>query len=114
MRNNLGGCLADDMGLGKTLQTIALLTSLYPVAEAPTLVVMPRSLLFNWEQELARFAPQLSVATYYGPDRDLAKCLGSQVVLTTYAVARNDIEQLKDIKFECAILDESQIGRAHV
>lgn len=107
-RNNLGGCLADDMGLGKTLQTIALLTSLYPVAEAPTLVVMPRSLLFNWEQELARFAPQLSVATYYGPDRDLAKCLGNQVVLTTYAVARNDIEQLKDIKFECAILDESQ------
>ena len=69
---------------------------------------MPRSLLFNWEQELARFAPQLSVATYYGPDRDLAKSLDSQVVLTTYAVARNDIEQLKDIKFECAILDESQ------
>lgn len=88
-RNNLGGCLADDMGLGKTLQAIALLSSLYPSSADPSLVVMPRSLLFNWENELARFAPQLSVATYYGPDRNLDKCLEHQVVLTTYAVARN-------------------------
>ncbi len=106
--NKLGGCLADDMGLGKTLQTIALLSLVYPDCSAPTLIVMPRSLLFNWEKELDRFAPAISHSTYYGTDRDLTKALESNIVLTTYAVARNDIMKLKDIKFQCIVLDESQ------
>ncbi len=107
-QNGLGGCLADDMGLGKTLQAIALLSAVCPKAEAPSLVIMPRSLLFNWENELKRFAPQLSVSTYYGTERDLDACLGSDLILTTYAVVRNDIEKLRGVRFECAILDESQ------
>lgn len=105
--NGLGGCLADDMGLGKTVQTIALFTLIYPKEKTPSLIVMPKSLLFNWEAEFAKFAPELKVATYYGPDRDLEKALEAQVVLTTYAIARNDIEKLMKINFHCIILDES-------
>lgn len=106
--NNLGGCLADDMGLGKTVQLIALLSLIYPGCQLPTLIIMPRSLLFNWEKELKRFCPQISFSTYYGADRDLECSLKSDVVLTTYALARNDILKLKDHKFECVVLDESQ------
>lgn len=106
---DLGGCLADDMGLGKTLQTISLLTLVYPAASNPSVIVMPRSLLFNWEKELARFAPQLRVKTYYGPDRNLDETLlDTDVILTTYAMMRNDIEALQKVKFEYVILDESQ------
>lgn len=106
--NNLGGCLADDMGLGKTVQTIGVLTQLYPQAERPTLIVMPRSLLFNWQQELKKFAPQLSVATYYGSERFLDEALNAQIILTTYAMVRNDIEKLRTINWQYIILDESQ------
>lgn len=106
--NNLGGCLADDMGLGKTLQTIAILSTLYPGTDSPSLIVMPRSLLFNWEKEFERFAPQISTATYYGTDRDLDAALRADVVITTYAMIRNDIEKLKDVAFHYVILDESQ------
>lgn len=106
--NDLGGCLADDMGLGKTLQTITLLSDIQPKAEKPTLVIMPRSLLFNWEAELRKFAPQLSVSTYYGQNRNFENCAGSDIILSTYAVVRNDIEELMKQSFECVILDESQ------
>ncbi len=106
--NNLGGCLADDMGLGKTLQTISLLSRIYPASDKPSLVIMPRSLLFNWENELKRFAPQLEVSTYYGPNRNADECMRAQVVLTTYAMIRNDIERLMEMQFDTVILDESQ------
>lgn len=107
-KNNLGGCLADDMGLGKTLQTIAMLTLIYPKAKKPALVVMPRSLLFNWQNELARFAPQLDSYTYYGNTRDMDEAYRHQVILTTYALVRNDIGQFSKKDFEMVILDESQ------
>ncbi len=106
--NNLGGCLADDMGLGKTVQTIGLLTLVYPKVKKPTLIVMPRSLLFNWQNELQRFAPQISAYTYYAGDRDLKAAMKHQVILTTYALVRNDIEQLRKKDFHMVILDESQ------
>lgn len=106
--NHLGGCLADDMGLGKTLQTITMLARIYPKVKRPSLLVMPRSLLFNWENELQRFAPQLTFTIYYGPQRDLTEALKSQLVLTTYALVRNDIEQLLEHEFHYIILDESQ------
>lgn len=106
--NNLGGCLADDMGLGKTIQTIAMLARIYPKTKQPSLLVMPRSLIFNWQNELARFAPQLSVYTYYGNSRDLPEAMKSQLILTTYAMVRNDAEQLCKKKFHYVILDESQ------
>ena len=106
--NNLGGCLADDMGLGKTIQTIAMLLQIYPKCTKPSLIVMPKSLVFNWENELEKFAPSLTHSVYYGNNRNLEEALKSNVVLTTYAIARNDIDQLRKVEFEYVILDESQ------
>ncbi|MDE6311588.1 MAG: DEAD/DEAH box helicase family protein, partial [Muribaculaceae bacterium] len=107
--NGFGGCLADDMGLGKTIQTIAVLQKTLARKDAlPVLIVMPRSLIFNWQEELRRFAPELSVAVYHGLGRDLQEAMESQVVLTTYAMVRNDIGALKDCEFEYVVLDESQ------
>ncbi|MEO8852264.1 MAG: DEAD/DEAH box helicase [Ginsengibacter sp.] len=108
--NKLGGCLADDMGLGKTLQTIALLAEVYSQKKKPlpSVVVMPKSLLFNWENELKRFAPQLTFYTWYGSNRDMNEARKNDLIFTTYATLRNDIEQWKDQKFLYAILDESQ------
>lgn len=108
--NKIGGCLADDMGLGKTIQTISMLLKVYSGAEGlqPSLIVMPRSLLFNWESELKRFAPTLTFSVYYGQNRKLGEALNSQIVLTTYSVVRNDIELLQKENFHYVILDESQ------
>ena len=106
--NHMGGCLADDMGLGKTLQTIGVLNLIYPQESKPTLLVMPRSLLFNWQNEIERFSPQLKVYTYYGTTRDMEEALKHQLILTTYAIVRNDIEQFKEQEFHYVILDESQ------
>ena len=103
--NNMGGCLADDMGLGKTLQTITMLTR---ISAGPSLIVMPRSLLFNWQDELQKFAPQLTYYIYYGGQRDLNEACKQQLVLTTYALVRNDIEQFRKVPFHYVILDESQ------
>ena len=107
--NGFGGCLADDMGLGKTIQTISLLL----LADSgkkklPSLIVMPRTLLFNWKAEFEKFAPGINIYTYYGPDRNLSDAAGCSVIMTTYAVVRNDIEQLSKRDFHCVILDESQ------
>jgi SNF2 family DNA or RNA helicase len=74
----------------------------------PSLIVMPRSLLFNWQDELKKFAPQLTYAVYYGAQRDLKEAMKQQLVLTTYALVRNDIEELRKQKFHFVILDESQ------
>ena len=107
-QNSLGGCLADDMGLGKTLQTICLLSSIYPKQKKPSLVVMPKSLLFNWEKELEKFAPKLTFYTYYSAQRNIEDALEKQIVLTTYSTLRIDIEKLKEKDFYYIILDESQ------
>ena len=104
----MGGCLADDMGLGKTVQTIAALCKSVKKTELPSLIIMPRSLLFNWEEEFARFAPEIRVATYYGLSRDPEDAMKAQVILTSYAVVRNDIEKLSSLEFDYIILDESQ------
>lgn len=107
-QNSLGGCLADDMGLGKTLQTICLLASIYPKQKMPSLVVMPKSLLFNWEKELEKFAPQLSFYTYYSAQRNIEDAVQKQIILTTYSTLRIDIEKLKEQAFYYIVLDESQ------
>ena len=115
--NHFGGCLADDMGLGKTLQTITMLARVYKNEASPSateggalssLIIMPRSLLFNWQDELKKFAPQLTYYTYYGAQRDLEEALRHQLILTTYALVRNDIEQFREQQFHYIILDESQ------
>ena len=107
-QNSLGGCLADDMGLGKTLQTICLLSSIYPKQKKPSLVVMPKSLLFNWEKELEKFAPALTFYTYYSAQRNIEDAMQKQIILTTYSTLRIDIEKLKELDFYYIILDESQ------
>jgi len=105
----LGGCLADDMGLGKTLQAIALLASKYTDQEQkPSLIIMPRSLLYNWKREVEKFAPQLSTYIFHGNDRDYEKAMSVNLILTTYAIARNEVEKLKEEEFFYVILDESQ------
>ncbi len=109
MEHKLGGCLADDMGLGKTIQTLALMASVYPEKETrPSLVVMPRSLLFNWAAEAKRFTPNIKTHTHYGLGRDWEKAKGAHLVFTTYATMRNDIKQLSEEEFFYVILDESQ------
>ncbi|MGK5092480.1 SNF2-related protein [Deltaproteobacteria bacterium TL4] len=106
--HELGGCLADDMGLGKTLQAITLLSSIYPKEQKASLLVMPKSLIFNWQKELTRFNPELSYYVYYGNDRDLEAAKKHHLILTTYGMLRNAIEQFKEESFYYLILDESQ------
>ncbi len=106
--NDFGGCLADDMGLGKTIQAISLLSYIYPKTKTPSLIVMPKSLLTNWQNEIDKFNPNLSYYLYYGQDRDTKMFKTHNLILTTYAITRNDIEKLKEYKFDTIILDESQ------
>ncbi|MDX8148503.1 DEAD/DEAH box helicase [Lentzea sp. BCCO 10_0061] len=99
----LGACLADDMGLGKTITLIAL--HLHRDHELPTLVVCPASLLGNWEREIHRFAPGVSVTRYHGPQRTLAT---GGVVLTTYGTMRLDAEALSEHEWGMVVADEAQ------
>ena len=106
--HDLGGCLADDMGLGKTLQSIALLTKLNEEKKRKSLIVMPKSLIFNWENEFNKFSPNIKVGIYYGNGRNVEIFDSVDAILTTYGTIRNDIETIKDYQFDMIILDESQ------
>jgi SNF2 family DNA or RNA helicase len=106
-----GGCLADDMGLGKTVQTLALLAhekEAHP--EATSLLVMPTSLIYNWELEARKFTPCLRVLTYTGTQRikDNSRFAKYDLVLTSYGITRMDVDILKGFYFNYVILDESQ------
>ncbi len=111
-----GGCLADDMGLGKTIQVLALLesrrTELLPEGQTrkPSLVVVPKSLVFNWIDEASRFTPQLRLLDYSGLDRATLReqFANYDVIVITYGILRRDIVELRKIPFDYAILDESQ------
>jgi non-specific serine/threonine protein kinase len=131
------GCLADDMGLGKTIQALACLLrekemnsagvkgkkkkaksddsgaegdSAVAAGRKTSLIVAPLSVLFNWENERARFAPDLKMFVHHGLERERSTAHFSDydLVLTTYATMRNDVEFLKDFRFHYLILDESQ------
>ncbi|RYY38754.1 MAG: ATP-dependent helicase [Chitinophagaceae bacterium] len=109
--HNFGGCLADDMGLGKTVQAIALLLAQRERhREHPDLVVVPTSLLFNWEAELERFAPSLRVLRFYGPNRarQLKSTTRYDVLLTTYGTVLSDGSWLEQQQFNLLLLDEAQ------
>ena len=106
-----GGCLADDMGLGKTIQMIAyILHQLEKGRKDANLVIVPTSLLFNWQLELDKFAPHLKRLVVYGADRKTKSTDFSKydIVLTSYGTMLSDIEYLKGYRFNCIILDESQ------
>jgi len=107
-----GGCLADDMGLGKTVQFLALLQDRHSkgLIKNPSLVVVPKSLIFNWHQECTRFTPDLKVVEYTGLARArLRKKLArADIVLTTYGTVRRDVLHLKETEFDYVVLDEAQ------
>ncbi len=127
-RFGFGGCLADDMGLGKTVQILALLAgrrarrarrsprsagaprSPGSPGRQPSLVVVPRSLLYNWREEAARFAPRLTILELHGAERrcDPATLAEFDLVLTTYGTLKRDIDLLSAIEFDYCILDEAQ------
>ncbi|MDZ7648749.1 MAG: SNF2-related protein [Cytophagales bacterium] len=109
---HLGGCLADDMGLGKTVQTLALLQAEKEKGKAGTsLLIMPTSLIYNWEMEASKFTPELKVLNYTGTlrNKELERFSKYDVVLTSYGITRLDIELLQKFNFNYIILDESQV-----
>ncbi|MFA6128755.1 MAG: DEAD/DEAH box helicase [Bacteroidales bacterium] len=113
VKEGFGGCLADDMGLGKTIQVLAMLDHIrinHNAAQKTSLVVMPVSLLHNWENEIRKFTPGQKFYRYAGPNRNAGPAWISRfdIMLTTYGTLRNDIEILEKFSFNFLILDESQ------
>ena len=112
-RFSFGGCLADDMGVGKTAQVLALLETRRALRAAgeplpPSLVVVPRSLVFNWKEEAARFTPQLRLLDHTGAGRDASDFSAHDVIVTTYGTLRREVLTLKEIEFDYVVLDEAQ------
>ncbi|MBN2413966.1 SNF2 helicase associated domain-containing protein [candidate division KSB1 bacterium] len=108
---SFGGCLADDMGLGKTLQTLALLLKeKISGNKIPSLIVCPTSVVFNWENEVKKFTPQLNILLHTGNyrDRNTDNLKNYDIIITSYGIMRRDIAFLKDFTFFYTILDESQ------
>ncbi len=105
-----GGCLADDMGLGKTVQVLAMLEERRAGGHGPSLVVVPRSLVFNWRREAERFAPAMRVLDWSETDRRAATLDTADVdlMIVTYGTLRRDAAQLAAIEFDYAVLDEAQ------
>jgi len=137
--NQFGGCLADDMGLGKTVQTLTLLlnskgkincdnyepdekkalsqlsildqiNNKNSISSATSIIVMPTSLIHNWEEEIKKFTPELKSYKFIGQNRpkEIHFFKEFDIILTTYGIIRNDFELLKTFKFFYLILDESQ------
>jgi superfamily II DNA or RNA helicase len=110
-----GGCLADDMGLGKTVQVLALLEARREMRQdgtltaGPSLIVVPRSLVFNWQAEAERFTPKLRILNHTGarlaPGSHFEEY---DIILTTYGTLRRDAALLTEVRFDYAILDEAQ------
>lgn len=116
-QNQFGACLADDMGLGKTVQLISYVLYTYEKLEVtePTIIICPTSVLGNWQKELARFAPSLTVHTHYGANRlkdeDFSAFIDNEkphIILTTYGTISQDAEFLQRIDWSTVTLDEAQ------
>ncbi|MDQ6624867.1 MAG: DEAD/DEAH box helicase [Verrucomicrobiota bacterium] len=105
---NLGGILADEMGLGKTVQTLAFLRA--QKGRGPALIVCPTSLVTNWQNEAQKFTPELKSLVLEGSGRAalFAEVPAADLVITSYALLRRDIEELREFEFSTAVLDEAQ------
>ncbi|MCD7034597.1 DEAD/DEAH box helicase [Metabacillus sp. GX 13764] len=116
-----GATLADDMGLGKTIQMIAYFSYLFEKEkpEYPALIVAPTSVLGNWQKEIEKFAPHLTVHLHYGPNRVKGegfeeKMKQADIVLTSYGLASSDVEDVAAMKWNTICIDEAQnIKNAH-
>lgn len=105
-----GSLLADDMGLGKTLQCIAFLLKMQEeahLANYAALIIVPTTLLNNWQREIQKFAPSLQTAIYHGAQRTL-DFRNKEVIITTYGIVRSDIEDLRTIPWAMIVIDEAQ------
>ncbi|MDB5276844.1 MAG: helicase [Ferruginibacter sp.] len=106
-----GGILADDMGLGKTVQALTMLQQ-YKTQEAGlrAIVICPTTLIYNWENEIKKFTPELTWLIHHGSmrTRDVAELQKVNVVITTYGTLRSDIQTLMKIMYDYVVLDESQ------
>ncbi len=106
-----GGILADDMGLGKTVQTLTFFQHYKNEGKGSKfMVVCPTTLMYNWENEIKKFTPQLSHIIHHGPKRnaDPGAYGGFDIIITTYGTMRSDIKAFKEIAFDYVVLDESQ------
>ncbi len=106
-----GGILADEMGLGKTLQTLALLQYVKEKGvTGPNLIIVPTSVLPNWQKEIDKFVPDMKTLIIYGTRREtlFKQIPKSDIVLTTYALLRRDLEELLKYEYNSVILDEAQ------
>lgn len=115
-----GGILADDMGLGKTLQVITYLQSEWEEkgrGQRPHLIVCPASLVYNWESELERFAPELPVRVIAGSaaerKREISAIENGDVCITSYELLRRDITAYEAQIFGCQVIDEAQYIKNH-
>jgi SNF2 family DNA or RNA helicase len=107
---SLGGCLADDMGLGKTIQTLCLLQWMKEQNRGMNMLVVPTSLVYNWEQEAAKFTPELNIYVHTGNQRSRnpEEFKNIDILLTSYGILRRDKHILSAIPFNYVILDEAQ------
>lgn len=107
-----GGILADDMGLGKTIQVLTLLLHLKKTGTRPhsTLLILPKTLAWNWETEIKKFAPSLETKLHLGQKRDRSPgaLRGKDLVITSYGIARQDVDLLSRISWDLVVLDEAQ------
>ena len=119
---HFGGILADEMGLGKTLQAIAVLLAVYQEEDEkssrlPSMIICPASLVFNWGEELAKFAPQLKVLLISGTQGErkkmIAKSHTANVLVTSYDLLKRDIDLYEDKEFRFAVIDEAQYIKNH-
>ena len=117
-KHGFGAVLADDMGLGKTLQTIAVLLACHKNApKHPSLIVCPASLIYNWNTEIGRFAPELHTVMITGnavARRQIIREIApGDIVITSYDLMKRDVEFYENYFFECQVIDEAQYIKNH-
>lgn len=108
---NLGGLLADEMGLGKTLQTIAILLSRRNKTNLPSIIIVPASVVYNWEAEMKKFAPEIETLVLGGDKKQRwaqLKQVKNQVLITSYDSLKRDLELYENINFDLEVIDEAQ------
>lgn len=114
-----GGILADDMGLGKTLQMISVILAAKQnnTLESPALVISPASLIYNWQEEFLRFAPELTVCVIAGGQEVRRACLGEyekwDVLITSYDLLKRDVAEYEELHFSYQVIDEAQYIKNH-